>query len=177
MPWKPSRLTKAQLEERRLKAGELFADKQLSQADIARELDVSTATMSNWHKTWVNGGMNALSAKPHPGPGRSITVAEQQKLLEAVNLGSLHWGFSTEGWTSKRIAEICQRVTGVSYHPDHIRKLMRALGYSPQKPQKKALERDEALIQTWLETTQPELVKKGRKMGPPSSTRTKRVRV
>jgi putative transposase len=177
MPWKPSRLTKKQLEERRQRAAELFHEGKLSQTDIARELQVTTAAISIWHNAWVSGGAAALQAKPHPGPGRSITHQDEDKLLEAVNLGALHWGFSTEGWTSPRIAQVCQRVTGVDYHPGHIRKLMRALGYSPQKPQKRALERDEAAVSLWLEKTHPELVKKGRRTARRSSTRMKAARV
>jgi putative transposase len=177
MPWKPKRLTKQQLEERRQHAAQLFDADELSQADIARELQVTTAAVNIWHTAWREGGANALNAKPHPGPGKSITKEKQQKLLEAVNLGALHWGFSTEGWTSPRIAQVCTRVTGVEYHPGHIRKLMRALGYSPQKPQKKALERDESAIQTWLETTHPAVVKRGRSKRRPFSTRMKLVRV
>ena len=104
-----------------------------------------------------------LSAKPHPGPGKSISREDQQKLLDAVKLGALHWGFSVDRWTAKRIADVCQRVTNMDFHPDHIRKLMHALGFSPQKPQRKAFERDETAITAWLETTHPELVKRGRR--------------
>jgi putative transposase len=177
MPWKPKRLTKKQLEERRQRAAELFHENELSQADIARELQVTTAAVNIWHKAWLSGGAAALKSKPHPGPGKSITPEEQQQLLQAVELGTLHWGFSTEGWTSTRIAQVCKRVTGVDYHPDHIRKLMRALRYSPQKPQKRALERDEAAVSLWLEKTHPELLKKGRRTARRSSTRMKAARV
>ena len=176
MPWKPTRLTKSQLEERRHAAAKLFKAGELSQAQIARELEVSQASISKWHTTWLESGTAALNAKPHPGPGRSITHEDEQKLLEAVRQGPLAWGFTTDRWTSQRIAFVCQRVLGIKYHPDHIRKLMRALGHSPQKPQKKALERNEAAIQTWLETTQPELVKRGRRRARRSSTAMRRAR-
>lgn len=177
MPWKPSRLTKPQLEERRHKAAELFKANELSQAAIARELEVSQASISKWHATWQANGVDALNAKPHPGPGRSITTEDEQKLLEAIKLSPTAWGFTTDRWTSKRIADVCQRVLHIEYHPDHVRKLMRALGYSPQKPRKKAVERDEAAIQAWLETTQPELVKRGRRKARRSSTPTRPARV
>ena len=84
MPWKPSKLTTTQLEERRQRAAELFTANEINQASIARELEVSSAAVSKWHTTWLEGGANALSAKPHPGPGRSISAEDQQKLLDAV---------------------------------------------------------------------------------------------
>ena len=133
MSWKPARLTKAQLEERRQHAAELFAANETNQASIARELEVSSAAVSKWHTTWLEGGANALSAKPHPGPGRSISAEDQQKLLDAVKLGALHWDFTVDRWTGERIADVCQRVTGIDFHPSHIRKLMHALEFSPQK--------------------------------------------
>jgi transposase len=148
-----------------------------SQASVARELEVTSAAVSKWHTAWKNGGLNALSAKPHPGPGKSITAHDQQRLLEAVNLGAAHWGFTINRWTGERLADVCQRVTGVNYHPSHLRRLMREFGYSPQKPQKKALERDEEAIAVWLEQTHAELVKKGRRMARRSSTATRLARV
>lgn len=177
MPWKPTRLTKAQLEERRFKCAELFTADELNQQRIALELEVSSASISKWHAKWLEGGNAALNAKPHPGPGKSISREDQQKLLEAVKLGSLHWGFTVDRWTAKRIALVCQRVTGIDFHPDHIRKLMRELGFSPQKPQRKALERDETAIAAWLETTHPEIVKRGAKKTQPSSIATRQARV
>ena len=177
MPWKPTRLTKAQLEERRQRAAELFTANEINQASIARELEVSSAAVSKWHTKWLDGGANALSAKPHPGPGKSITREDQQKLLDAVKLGALHWGFTVDRWTGERIADVCQRVTGIDFHPGHIRKLMRALGFSPQKPQRKAVERDETAIALWLETTHPEIIKRGAKKTRPSSIATRQAQV
>ena len=177
MAWKPARLTKAQLEERRFKCAELFNAEELNQKRIALELEVSQASISKWHAKWLEGGSKALTAKPHPGPGKSISAEDQQKLLDAVKLGALHWGFTVDRWTAQRIADVCQRVTGIDFHPDHIRKLMRELGFSPQKPQRKALERDESAIAAWLETTHPEIIKRGARKTRPFSTATKPARV
>ena len=173
MAWKPTQLSKAQLEERRFKCAELFTTDELDQKRIALELEVSSASISKWHAKWLEGGSKALTAKPHLGPGKSISAEDQQKLLDAVKLGALHWGFTVDRWTAQRIADVCQRVTGIDFHPDHVRKLMRELGFSPQKPQRKAVERDETAIAMWLKTTHPEILKRGARKTRRSSTATK----
>lgn len=170
MPWTPKHLTKTQLEERRLEAARLFQTNQHTQTEIALILGVSQAAISQWKTKLDTDGIHALKAKPHPGPGKSFDQNAQTKFLEAVKQGPLEHGFENNRWTLQRLAEVFKRSTGVRLHPHHIGKLMKTLGWSPQKPQKKALERNDEKIQTWVETTYPGIVKRGSRRTPPSSS-------
>jgi putative transposase len=173
MPWKPSRLTKAQLEERRLEGGRLLQEGTLSQRDIALELGVTESAVSRWASRLEQDGLHALKARSVPGPSPRMDEAGGQRLLDDLRQGPLHWGYPNNQWTLPRIAQVLRRSQGIIYDPDHLSVVMRRLGWSVQKPQKKALERDEAAIRTWVETTYREVEKGGSSEGPPSSSRTR----
>lgn len=74
-------------------------------------------------------------------------------------------GFSSALWTCPRIAQVIQRRYGVKYHVDHLPKLMKSLGFSAQKPERQARERDEVAIRDWIDRVWPSLKKK-----PPGGT-------
>jgi transposase len=59
-------------------------------------------------------------------------------------------GFETDLWTCPRVAEIIEQRFGVRYHVHHVSRLLHGLGFSPQKPVRRAVERDEAAIQQWV---------------------------
>jgi transposase len=69
-------------------------------------------------------------------------------------------GFPSELWTCPRIAQVIQRRYGVSYHVDHLPKLMKALGFSVQRPERQARERDEQALGNWIEKVWPSLKKR-----------------
>lgn len=69
--------------------------------------------------------------------------------------GAVAAGFPTNLWTCARIAQAIEEHFGVRYHIDHIGRLMRALGWSPQKPARRALERDETAIAAWVKSKWP----------------------
>jgi transposase len=80
--------------------------------------------------------------------------------LETILLrGARGAGFSTDLWTCPRIVQVIQKVFGVCYHVDHIGRILRSLGWSPQKPQRWAIERDEAAIQRWVKADWPRVKK------------------
>jgi transposase len=76
-------------------------------------------------------------------------------------------GFSTDLWTCSRIAELIERRYGVRYHVDHIPRLMASLGWSCQKPEVRAVERDEQAIQTWVSKDWPRIKKRRTERGAP----------
>jgi transposase len=81
--------------------------------------------------------------------------------------GAEAYGFRGQVWTCGRIAAVIRREFGISYHPVHVGRLLQALGWSPQKPARRARQRDEAAITRWREDTWP-AIKRGRR---PSSKR------
>ena len=160
--WRPSRLSRSQMEERRLAGARLLEEGKLSQAEIARELGVNKSTVSGWKKVLERVGLEGLKARVSGGRPPRLDKQGQQQLLEELRKGAQAHGYPDERWTLSRIAEVLRNSQGIKYDPDHLSVVMRRLGWSVQRPQSKAVERDEQKIQTWLETTLPEALKKGR---------------
>lgn len=162
MTWTPSHLSRSQMEERRLEGGRLLNEGKLSQREIAAELGVNEGTVSRWKETLEREGSKGLKARRIPGRPSRLDEQGRQQLLEELRKGAQAHGYPDERWTLVRIAEVLKRTQGVRYDPDHLSVVMRRLGWSVQRPQSKAVERDEERISTWLETTLPEALKKGR---------------
>lgn len=162
MTWTPSHLSRSQMEERRLEGGRLLNEGKLSQREIAAELGVNEGTVSRWKETLEREGSKGLKARRVAGRPSRLDEQGRQQLLEELRKGAQAHGYPDERWTLVRIAEVLKRTQGVRYDPDHLSVVMRRLGWSVQRPQSKAVERDEERISTWLETTLPEALKKGR---------------
>ena len=159
--WHPDRLTAAQLEARRLVAARLLRAGRLTQAEIARELGVSAAAVSQWAQRLAGaGGPEALARRPPTGRPPRLASADWADVLTVLSRGARASGFDTERWTLRRIARVLRREFGVTYHPNSLSALLRAHGWTPQRPATRAKERDEALIAAWLRHDWP-AVKRG----------------
>ena len=139
-------------------AADLFA-KGVAQADIARELDVSHQTVSDWHEKWANGGKKALRAAGRAGRPPKVTAADLVKVERALERGPKANGFPTDLWTLSRVAAVIEEVTGVRYHPGHVWRVLRQMGWSRQRPARRALERDDAAIEAWVNDRWPRVKK------------------
>lgn len=148
-------------ERRRLRAGRLFA-KGVPQAEVARRLGVTPAAVSQWHAAWKKDGLAGLKSKGNGGPSPKLTVGEKADLRRLLRKRPSSFGYTTDFWTLERIAEVIHREMGVRYHPGHVWKLLRAdLGFSWQKPEARARERDEAVIRRWVREEWPRVEKRG----------------
>jgi len=135
------------LEARRRIAGRMLLQGK-GVREVARLVGAAPSTVSGW-KRKLQVGMEALQAKPHPGRPAPLT-AEQKKELERVLLkGARAAGFPTELWTLARVAQVIEREFGVKYNPGHVWYILRDMGWSCQKPERRARERDEKAIATW----------------------------
>jgi transposase len=125
--------------------------------DVARILGVHPRSVFRWlEQARVPNG---LTAKPHPGPATRLDRRQQQQLERLLLQGAKAHGWSNELWTTRRIAEVIRRTFGVSLHHDHVgRFLRRVLHWSPQKPRKRARERDEEAIRRWQRDAFPRIV-------------------
>ena len=150
MEWIPNQLTRAQMAERRRRGGRLLKAGKLSQADIARRLGVSRATVSTWAKRLQQGGLRQLRQRRATGRPAKLTCDQQKALLRRLKRGALSAGFGTDRWTLWRIQQVIERDFGVVYHPNYLNRLLKRLGWSLQLPAHRAAERDEALIRAWL---------------------------
>lgn len=147
-----------ELERRRRRAIELL-DKGLRLAEVARILGVERRSVERWLKTRREGGLRLLRAKPASGRPPKLS-AEDRKQLESILLeGARASGFATELWTCPRIVSVIQERFDVVYHVDHIPKLLHQLGWSVQKPVRRAIERDEAQIRRWIKKEWPRVKK------------------
>jgi transposase len=143
-------------EGRRLRALELHEEGWTGKA-IAAALGVSKSAVSQWLKRGREGGPAALRTQPPPGRVPRLTGEQRAELPRLLAHGAEAFGFLGEVWTSKRVAAVIAEAFGVRYHPDHVGRLLRTAGWSPQKPIRRATQRDEAAIERWATKQWPAL--------------------
>ena len=159
MEWAPTHLTPKQMEERRREGGRLLKAGKLSPAEIARQLGVSRAAVSQWAHRLASGGARALRRHKPTGRQPKLRVEQQRALLRLLKRGAQAAGFPTERWTMGRVRQVIVREFGVSYHANYIHRLLQKLNWSLQQPLPHARERDEALIRAWLARDWPRIEK------------------
>lgn len=147
-----------ELERRRLRALALL-EEGLLPSEVARRVGVDRRSVRRWRAAARKHGEAGVRARA--APGRPPKLKEHQKRrLEALLLkGPLATGFDTDLWTCPRVGELIERRFGVSYHVDHIGRLLHDLGWSPQKPARRALERDDKEIRRWVREDWPRVKK------------------
>jgi transposase len=147
-------------EGRRLRAYEL-KQQGWKQTQIADALGVTEGAVSQWMKRAREEGVEGLRHKPPPGATPRLSNQERTKVPELLAQGAEAYGFRGDVWTCERVAIVIRKEFGVSYHPAHVSRLLKALRQSLQKPQRQANQRDEEAIERWKEKRWPQL-KKGR---------------
>jgi transposase len=150
-PWKDAR---------RLRAWHL-KQKGWSQRRIAGALGVSEGAVSQWMTRAGDAGPDALRRRPPTGAPRRLSADQLARLPALLHRGPPAYGFGGELWTRTRIAAVIRLAFGVSYHPRHVGRLCQAMRWAPQKPTRRARQRDDAAIAQWREQTWPAL-KRGR---------------
>jgi transposase len=161
------------LQARRLRAAKLFAVG-MRQAEVARQLGVSRQAVSLWHVGWQRGGTDALRSRGPTGPTPKVSDAQLERVEEALLEGATANGFVGELWTLERIATVIQRLTGVRHHPAHVWALLRhRLGWSVQRPVRRAAERDQAAIDRWVAEDWPRILQTPNGAEPAWSSSTK----
>jgi transposase len=148
-------------EARRLQAWHL-KQQGWPQRQIAEALGVSAGAVSQWMARARDVGPEALRRRPPPGAPRRLSPEQLSRLPELLHRGPPAYGFRGELWTRSRVAAIIRLEFGVSYHPRHVGRLLDVIRWSPQKPVRRARQRNEAAIAQWRDDTWP-AIKKGRK--------------
>jgi transposase len=152
-------ITRNELEHRRKRAVAAVAEGQ-KPATVAKVFGVDRGSVYRWlRQAHAPGG---LDAKPlHRPPGLSD---HQLRQLEALLCqGACRHGWPNDLWTATRVTAVLRRHFGLAYHPEHVRKILkRRLGWTSQKPQKKARERDEDGIRRWVAQEFPRIVRQAR---------------
>jgi len=136
--------------ERRNAGVRLLEKAKLSQAEIARQLGVSAAAVCIWAKKLKKYGKERLQPSKASGRPSHLTLKQKSKLLKKMSAGARAAGFESERWTLIRVQAMIEKEFGVRYHPNYMSRLLHDLGWSVQKPETRAIERDEELIRAWL---------------------------
>ena len=131
-----------------------------AQKQIAIALGVSQGAVSQWIARARAGGPDALRNRPRLGAPPKLTKEQRQQLPVLLKRGAQAYGFVGEVWTQARIATVIKRAFGVSYHHDHIGRLLRSIGWSVQRPVARASERNDAAIERWRSEKWPAIKKK-----------------
>jgi putative transposase len=145
------------LEVRRKIAARLF-ERGMTLSEVAAAVGSSVSSAHRWREAWLHGGK--LLAKPHHGRKPKLSVHQQESLISSLMRGTRYWGYAPSGWTGPLIRDMIDRLYGVQYHPRYIPRLLRNLGWSPQKPHHRARERNETAIARWRREDWPR-IKKG----------------
>jgi transposase len=140
--------TAQQLERRRRQAIRLLrAGKNLSA--VARAVSASVSSVFRWYETYRQTGLTGLQPRPTPGRPPKLSLSQKKRLVTVLLKGPLAAGYRTDLWTLNRVAQMIRKQFGVAYHPCHVWKLLGSLGWSCQKPERRALQRDEGAIAHW----------------------------
>lgn len=155
-------------EGRRLRAWELHTGG-WSGARIAEALGVTRGAVSQWlRRAREGGGREALRTVPRPGRQPKLTTEQRAQIPGLLTRGAEAHGFIGDVWTTDRVAMVIKRTFGVGYHPAHVSRLLRQLGWTVQKPVVRATQRDEAAVTAWRDVEWPALSAKPRWRGGPS---------
>lgn len=162
------------LEDRRRRALALL-DFGYSLNEVGRRIGCNASSVMRWRDARRRGGDQALQVRSSPGRPWKLDRRQRQRLVRLLIDGPMMHGYRTNLWTTARIAELIRREFGVEYHRDHVGRLMHSLGWSPQKPERRALERDEEAIARWKKQDWPRIKKTPRGWAPTSSSPTNRA--
>ncbi len=154
------------LEARRLRAARMLA-KGMNQAEVARRVGVHRQSVSRWARQLERAGRSGLKRAGRAGRKPRLGPRDRERIAQALKRGPEPLGYGTNLWTAVRVARLIEQECGVQYHPGHVWKLLRQLGWSCQQPTGWALERDEAAIRRG-----PELKEKPKESGEPSFSST-----
>jgi transposase len=161
------------MEERRLAAGRLLRAGRMTQADIARAVGVSRASVTRWRRRLTAAGLRGLRRRTPAGRASRLTATQWRRLGRILDRGAVAAGFETERWTLRRVAAVVDRTFGVRYHFRSLGRALRAQGFSPQQPIARARERDEALVAAWLRRDWPRIKRGLAEQGAPSPSWTR----
>ena len=149
--------TKA-LEKQRLRAGRLLL-KGYSQAEVARRVGAARSTVCGWAKRVDAQGLDALRSTGPRGRPASLDEADRKRLERILREGAMAHGFATELWTVPRLRQVVIDEFGVTLSESQVWRVLRSMGFSPQRPARRAQQRDEAAVRQWKHKRWPALKK------------------
>ena len=146
------------MERRRLEAARLLT-RGVSEAEVARRVGVHRQSVNRWATQLAAGGRSALKRAPRTGRPPKLAPTDLRRIEAGLKRGPEALGYATSLWTAWRVADLITRECGVTYSTVHAWRILRAVGWTPQRPTGRALERNEAAIAHWKRVRWPALKK------------------
>lgn len=140
-----------------------------SPAVTAAFLGVHVETVRKWVRAHKAGGTDGLAGTPHPGRKPFLTPEQEAEALGWLTRKPTAFGFRTDLWTAARVAHLIRERFGVAYHPNYLREWLTKRRHTPQKPARRAKQRDPVALDRWLKDEYPAAQKKSRPSRPTSS--------
>jgi transposase len=147
------------LQNRRIQAISLLKEG-YQPVDVAKIVGVDRRSVRRWNAAYKTEGQKGIEANPAPGRPPKLNTKDKKKLEKALLKGAMAAGYTTDLWTCPRVARLIENLFGVNYHAHHVSKLLHSLGWTPQKPQRIAKERNEKEIRRWIKEEWPRIKKK-----------------
>ena len=145
--------------KKRLRAGRMLSSGK-GCAEVAVAVGVARQTVYTWKRLLDEGGIDALRAVPEPGRPAQLDATQLAAVRAVVLQSPTEHGFATALWTLKRVGAVIERMHGVRFGQTQIWRILGSLGFSPQKPEKRAIERNDDAVHHWRRRTWPALKKK-----------------
>ena len=127
-----------------------------TEREIAEALGASKGAVSQWLTLVRNGGRHALLSRVR-GTHAKLTEEQKRRIPDFLWHGPEAYGFRGEVWTCPRVVQVLAHEFGVTYHRDHVSRILKDLGWTPQIPITRAIQRDEAVIAHWRTEVWPKL--------------------
>jgi transposase len=142
-----------------MQAARMFARGE-RQVDVVKALGVTAQTASRWYRAWLEGGQEGLTGAGRAGRRRKLSDEQLADVQAALAKGPKANGYPTDMWTLARVAEVIERITGVHHGTTQTWTILRdRLGWSRQRPARRAVERDDEVIATWVRQDWPRIKK------------------
>ena len=151
-----ARVRLSEAAKKRVKAGRLLLAGQ-GCAEVAVAAGVARQTVYTWKRLLDEGGIGALREVPERGRPAQLDEQQLAALRAAILQSPTEHGFGTALWTLKRVGTVIERLYGVRFGQTNVWRILGALGFSPQKPEKRAIERNEDAVRSWKRSTWPAL--------------------
>jgi transposase len=154
-------------------AADMFA-RGKRQIDVVDKLGVSAQTASRWHRTFLAEGKEGLAGAGRAGRLPKLSDEQLAAVEQALAKGPRANGFATEMWTLARVGQVIETLTEVRYSQTQTWTILRErLGWSRQRPARRAVERDDEAIATWVKHECPRIKKAPGAAAPGSSSKTR----
>ncbi len=163
------KLDRVKLERRRMQAARLL-EQGVSEAEVARRVGVHRQSVNRWAKELSRAGRSALKRAARTGRPGKLSTTDLRRIEQGLKRGPEALGYGTSLWTAWRVADLIERQCGVKYSTVQAWRGLRSLGWTPQRPTGRAVERDEEAIRRWKRKRWPELKKTAKSRGKRSSS-------